>query len=93
MNELVNKTVRALAPSFIGCYAEEWLNDAQPKTPARKALFGNVINAPVIMTESGAVVSIAENFDTEVAQNIASLIIYRLQNPGVIKNPTPVKLS
>ncbi len=94
--EHLNEILKKLSPSFTGCYDPKFLADAQvKKSPARNALFGSIINAKFIVLKvdkdnpTPPLYALTDIYTKDSAQNIASLLIYRLGHNGVIKAPTP----
>lgn len=68
------------------------------KSSSRNYMFGNIMNTKFIKLskpsagfKAGDIVSIADIYDEESASNIAGLIIYRLWNSGLTKQPTIVE--
>lgn len=94
-NEILNK----LAPSWKGCFSPSTIEQAQvSKSSSRNYMFGVIINKKFIKLSKacngfkvGAVVALCDIYDDESASNIASLIIYRLGNRGLTKEPTVVE--
>ena len=95
LNEVLNK----LAPSWKGCFSPSTIEQAQvSKSSSRNYMFGVIINKKFIKLSKacngfkvGAVVALCDIYDDESASNIASLIIYRLGNSGLTKEPTIVE--
>lgn len=95
LNEVLNK----LAPSWKGCFSPTTIEQAQvSKSSSRNYMFGVIINKKFIKLSKacngfkvGAVVALCDIYDDESASNIASLIIYRLGNSGLTKEPTIVE--
>lgn len=95
INEVLNK----LAPAWRGCFPQQTVENAQvPKSSARNYMFGNIMNRKFIKLnkacngfKAGTVVSLTDIYNDESASNIASLIIYRLGNSGLTKEPTVVE--
>lgn len=95
LNEVLNK----LAPSWKGCFSPTTIEQAQvSKSSSRNYMFGVIINKKFIKLSKacngfkvGAVVALCDIYDDESASNIASLIIYRLGNSGLTKEPTVVE--
>ena len=95
LNEVLNK----LAPSWKGCFSPSTIEQAQvSKSSSRNYMFGVIINKKFIKLSKacngfkvGAVVALCDIYDDESASNIASLIIYRLGNSGLTKEPTVVE--
>ena len=95
LNEILGK----LAPSWKGCFSPSTIEQAQvSKSSSRKYMFGVIINKKFIKLSKacngfkvGAVVALNDIYDDESASNIASLIIYRLGNSGLTKEPTVVE--
>ena len=92
LNEILGK----LAPSWKGCFSPSTVEQAQiPKSSSRNYMFGVIMNKKFIKLnkacngfKAGAIVTLTDIYDDESAGNIASLIIYRLGNSGLIKEPT-----
>ena len=95
INEVLNK----LTPSWTGCVDAETIAKAQvAQSSTRNWLFGTIINAKFIKLsktidgqKAGTVVSIADIYNTESANSLAGLIIYRLAHTGLVKQPTIVE--
>ena len=95
LNEVLNK----LAPSWKGCFSPSTIEQAQvSKSSSRNYMFGVIINKKFIKLSKacngfkvGAVVALCDIYDDESASNIASLIIYRLGNSGLTKEPAIVE--
>lgn len=95
LNEVLNR----LAPSWKGCFSPSTIEQAQvSKSSSRNYMFGVIINKKFIKLSKacngfkvGAVVALCDIYDDESASNIASLIIYRLGNSGLTKEPTVVE--
>ena len=91
----INEVLAKLTPSWNGCIREDDLEKAQtPKSSTRKWLFGVIINQKFIKLnkascgfKKGEVVSISDIYNTESAQSLAGLIIYRLGHSGLTKSP------
>ena len=97
--EQTNKVLSKLAPSWKGCFSPSTIEQAQvSKSSSRNYMFGVIINKKFIKLSKacngfkvGAVVALCDIYDDESASNIASLIIYRLGNSGLTKEPTVVE--
>jgi hypothetical protein len=95
LNEVLNK----LAPSWKGCFSPATIEQAQvSKSSSRNYMFGVIMNKAFIKLSKpcngfkvGAVVSLSDIYVDESASNIASLIIYRLGNSGLTKEPAIVE--
>ena len=95
LNEVLNK----LAPSWKGCFSPTTIEQAQvSKSSSRNYMFGVIINKKFIKLSKAcngfkvdAVVALCDIYDDKSASNIASLIIYRLGNSGLTKEPTVVE--
>ena len=95
LNEVLNK----LSPSWKGCFNQATIDQAQVKgSSSRNYMFGVIMNKHFIKLskpcngfEVGAVVSLSDIYADESASNITSLIIYRLGNSGLTKEPTVVE--
>ena len=95
LNEVLNK----LAPAWKGCFSTSTIEQAQvPKSSSRNYMFGVIMNRKFIKLskpcnghKAGTVVALSDIYDDESASNIASLIIYRLGNSGLTKEPTIVE--
>ena len=92
LSEVLNK----LVPSWKGCFSPNTVEQAQiPKSSSRSYMFGVIMNKKFIKLskpcnghKAGEVVTLTDIYDDESAANIASLIIYRLGNSGLTKEPT-----
>ena len=95
----LNAILGKLAPSWKGCFSPATIEQAQvSKSSSRNYMFGVIINKKFIKLSKacngfkvGAVVALCDIYDDESASNIASLIIYRLGNSGLTKEPTVVE--
>jgi len=91
----LNGVITKLAPSWEGCISDKTIEDAQvSKSQARNWLFGTIINKKFIKLSKGcngfkkdSIVSLTDIYDDESASSVAGLIIYRLGNSGLIKEP------
>lgn len=97
--EQTNEILSKLAPSWKGCFSPATIEQAQTaKSSSRNYMFGVIMNKHFIKLSKpcngfkvGAVVSLTDIYVDESASNIASLIIYRLGNSGLTKEPTIVE--
>ena len=97
--EQTNIVLGKLTPSWKGCFSPTTIEQAQvSKSTSRNYMFGTIINKKFIKLSKacagfkvGAVVALCDIYDDESASNIASLIIYRLGNSGLTKEPTIVE--
>ena len=95
----LNEVLGKLAPSWKGCFSPSTIEQAQvSKSSSRNYMFGVIINKKFIKLSKacngfkvGAVVSLTDIYVDESASNIASLIIYRLGNSGLTKEPAIVE--
>ena len=95
----LNEVLSKLTPSWKGCFSPATVEQAQvSKSSSRNYMFGTIINKKFIKLSKacngfkvGAVVALCDIYDDESASNIASLIIYRLGNSGLTKEPTIVE--
>lgn len=98
-DEVLNQVLSKLTPSLVGCFSASTIEKAQtPKSQSRNYMFGTIMNTKFIKLskpasgfKAGDVVSISDLYETDPASNIASLIIYRLGNSGMFKQPTIVE--
>ena len=98
-NEVLNTVLNKLTPSWEGVFPKATVEKAQtPKSSSRNYMFGNIMNAKFIKLlkasgefKAGGIVSISDIYDDESASNIAGLIIFRLANSGLSKQPTLVE--
>ena len=98
-NEVLNTVLNKLTPSWEGVFPKATVEKGQvAKSSSRNFMFGNIMNAKFIKLskasgefKAGDIVSIADIYDEESASNIAGLIIYRLGNSGLTKQPTLVE--
>ena len=98
-DDTLNEVLSKLTPSWDQVFPKATIEKAQvPKSSSRNYMFGNIMNAkfiklvkPVAEFKAGDIVSIADIYDEESASNIAGLIIYRLGNSGLTKQPTIVE--
>lgn len=95
----LNEVISKLAPSWKGCFSPATIEQAQTaKSSSRNYMFGVIMNKKFIKLtkassgfKAGTVVALSDIYDDESASNIASLIIYRLGNSGLTKEPTVVE--
>ena len=98
-DDTLNTVLGKLTPSWEGVFPKATIEKAQvAKSSSRNYMFGNIMNAKFIKLlkasgefKAGDIVSISDIYDEESASNIAGLIIYRLGNSGIIKQPTVVE--
>ena len=98
-NEVLNTVLGKLTPSWEGVFPKATIEKAQvPKSSSRNYMFGNIMNAKFIKLskasagfKAGDIVSISDIYEEESASNIAGLIIFRLANSGLTKQPTIVE--
>ena len=98
-NEVLNTVLGKLTPSWEGVFPKATVEKGQvAKSSSRNFMFGNIMNAKFIKLskasgefKAGDVVSISDIYEEESASNIAGLIIYRLGNSGLTKQPTLVE--
>ena len=97
--DTLNQVLSKLAKSWDGVFPKATIEKAQvAKSSSRNYMFGNIMNAKFIKLskasgefKAGDIVSIADIYDEDSASNIAGLIIYRLGNSGLTKQPTIVE--
>ena len=97
--DILNKELSKLIPSWVNVFPKATIEKAQvAKSSSRNYMFGNIMNNKFIKLskpsagfKAGDIVSIADIYDEESASNIAGLIIYRLGNSGLTKQPTVVE--
>ena len=98
-DETLNQVLSKLTPSWDQVFPKATIEKAQtPKSSSRNYMFGNIMNNKFIKLskpsagfKAGDIVSIADIYEEESASNIAGLIIYRLGNSGLTKQPTIVE--
>ena len=98
-DDTLNQVLSKLTPSWVDVFPLATIEKAQtPKSSSRNYMFGNIMNNKFIKLskasgefKAGDIVSIADIYDEESASNIAGLIIYRLGNSGLTKQPTIVE--
>ena len=98
-DEVLNEVLSKLTPSWKESFDKATIEKAQTaKSKSRNYMFGNIMNNKFIKLskpsagfKAGDIVSIADIYDEESASNIAGLIIYRLGNSGLTKQPTIVE--
>ncbi len=98
-DETLNQVLSKLTPSWVDVFPKATIEKAKTsKSSSRNYMFGNIMNNKFIKLskasgefKAGDIVSIAEIYDEESASNIAGLIIYRLGNSGLTKQPTIVE--
>ena len=97
--DTLNQVLSKLTPSWVDVFPKATVEKAQtPKSSSRNYMFGNIMNAKFIKLskpsagfKAGDIVSISDIYEDESASNIAGLIIYRLGNSGLTKQPTIVE--
>ncbi len=97
--ETLNQVLSKLTPSWDQVFPKATIEKAQVvKSSSRNYMFGNIMNnkfiklsKPCAGFKAGDIVSIADIYDEKSAKNIAGLIIYRLGNSGLTKQPTVVE--
>lgn len=95
----LNKVLNKLAPSWKGCFSQATVENAQiAKSSSRNYMFGVIMNKKFIKLskasagfKAGDVVSLTDIYVDDSASNIVGLIIYRLGNSGLTKEPTVVE--
>lgn len=98
-DEVLNQVLTKLTPSWIDCFSASTIEKAQvAKSQSRNYMFGTIMNTKFIKLsksasgfKAGDVVSISDLYEAESASNIAGLIIYRLGNSGMSKQPKIVE--
>ena len=98
-NEVLNTVLGKLTPSWEGVFPKATVEKGQvPKSSSRNYMFGNIMNNKFIKLskpsagfKAGDIVSIADIYEEDSASNIAGLIIFRLANSGILKQPTVVE--
>ena len=98
-DDTLNQVLSKLTPSWADCFPKATVEKAQiPKSSSRNYMFGNIMNnkfiklsKPCANFKAGDIVSISDIYEEESASNIAGLIIYRLGNSGLTKQPTIVE--
>ena len=98
-DDTLNQVLSKLAKSWDGVFPKATIEKGQvAKSSSRNFMFGNIMNAKFIKLskasgefKAGDIVSIADIYDEDSASNIAGLIIYRLGNSGILKQPTLVE--
>ena len=98
-NEVLNTILNKLNPSWVDVFPKATVEKAQvAKSSSRNYMFGNIMNAKFIKLskpsagfKAGDIVSIADIYEEASASNIAGLIIFRLANSGLSKQPTLVE--
>ena len=98
-NEVLNTVLGKLTPSWEGVFPKATVEKGQvAKSSSRNYMFGNIMNAKFIKLskasagfKAGDIVSIADIYEEDSASNIAGLIIFRLANSGLSKQPTIVE--
>ena len=95
----LNEVLTKLAPSWKGCFPQATVGNAQiAGSSSRNYMFGVIMNRKFIKLskacngfKAGEVVALTDIYVDDSASNIASLIIYRLGNSGLTKEPTIVE--
>ena len=98
-DDTLNQVLSKLAKSWDGVFPKATVEKGQvAKSASRNFMFGNIMNAKFIKLskasgefKAGDIVSISDIYDEDSASNIAGLIIYRLGNSGLTKQPTIVE--
>ena len=98
-DDTLSTVLGKLTPSWDQVFPKATIEKAQtPKSSSRNYMFGNIMNNKFIKLskasagfKAGDIVSIADIYEEESASNIAGLIIYRLGNSGLTKQPTIVE--
>lgn len=97
-NKTLNEVLNKLTPSWEGCFPKSTIEKAQERGQSRNYVFGKIINAKFIRLtkasagfKKGVLVSLTDIYDDESASNITGLIIYRLANSGLLKEPEVVE--
>ncbi len=98
-DETLNQVLSKLTPSWVDVFPKATVEKGQvAKSSSRNYMFGNIMNNKFIKLskpsagfKAGDIVSITDIYDEESASNIAGLIIYRLGNSGLSKQPTIVE--
>ena len=98
-NETLSTVLGKLTPSWDQVFPKATVEKGQvPKSSSRNYMFGNIMNTKFIKLskasgefKAGDIVSISDIYEEESASNIAGLIIYRLGNSGLTKQPTIVE--
>ena len=98
-DDTLNAVLNKLTPSWEGVFTRDTVEKAQvAKSSSRNYMFGNILNAKFIKLskattgfKAGDIVSISDIYEEESAYNVTGLIIYRLGNSGLLKQPTIVE--
>ena len=98
-DETLSTVLGKLTPSWDQVFPKATIEKAQvAKSSSRNYMFGNIMNNKFIKLskpsagfKAGDIVSISDIYDDESASNIAGLIIFRLANSGLSKQPTLVE--
>ena len=98
-NETLSTVLGKLTPSWDQVFPKATVEKGQvPKSSSRNYMFGNIMNTKFIKLskasgefKAGDIVSLSDIYDEASASNIAGLIIYRLGNSGLTKQPTVVE--
>ena len=98
-DDTLSQVLSKLTPSWDQVFPKATIEKAQtPKSSSRNYMFGNIMNNKFIKLskasagfKAGDIVSISDIYDDESASNIAGLIIFRLANSGLTKQPTLVE--
>lgn len=94
-----NEILAKLVPSWKDCFNQDTIEKAQvAKSQSRNYMFGTIINAKFIKLnkacagfKAGDLVAICDIYEKESANNLVSLMIYRLGHSGLTKQPTIVE--
>ena len=97
--DTLNQVLSKLTPSWDQVFPKATIEKAQvAKSSSRNYMFGNIMNNKFIKLSKasagfkvGDIVSISDIYEDESASNIAGLIIFRLANSGLTKQPTIVE--
>ena len=98
-DDTLNAVLNKLTPSWDQVFPKATVEKGQvPKSSSRNYMFGNIMNNKFIKLskpsagfKAGDIVSLSDIYDEASASNIAGLIIYRLGNSGLTKQPTIVE--
>lgn len=97
-HDTLNEVLTKLTPSWKDSFSKTMVEKAQvTKSSARNYMFGVILNEKFIKLnkpasgfKAGDVVSLADLYEEESANNVTSLIIFRLGNSG-FKKPVIVE--
>lgn len=97
--EQLNPVLNKLILSWVDCFNKDTIEKAQvAKSQSRNFMFGTLMNTKFIRLAKsscgfkvGHLVALTDIYESNSASSITGLIIYRLANSGMLKQPTIVE--